>query len=172
MRRPLILLPLAALLLAAAPASRPAAAPPTALRIDGEGLTPITLSPANIAAKPHIELKVKEHSGETATYSGVPLRDLLAAAGAPLANDQLRGKALALYALAEGTDGYQVVIALPELAPGFTDVAILVADKRNGQPLAPTDGPFKLIVPQDKRQGRWVRLLAAIHLQRATPPAK
>lgn len=151
--------------LAAAPPATMKA--PTELHVDGEGITAVAITPAELAKKTHVEVKVTEHSGEAATYSGVPLRELLAAAGAPLGDEHLRGKAMALYVVAEGADGYRAVIALPELDAGFTDATVIVADKRNGVALAANEGPFKLIVPQDKKQGRWVRFLAGIHVERA-----
>ena len=64
---------------------------------------------------------------------------------------------MALYLLVEATDGYRVVFALPELDPAFKDRAGLLADRRDGQPLAAAEGPLRLVVPGEKRHARWVR---------------
>ena len=64
---------------------------------------------------------------------------------------------MALYLLVEAADGYRVVFALPELDPAFTERMVLLADHRDGQPLTTTEGPLRLVVPDDKRHARWVR---------------
>lgn len=56
-----------------------------------------------------------------------------------------------------GLDGKTVVYAIAELDAAFTDRIVLLADRRNGQPLLPDTGPWQVIVPNDKRPARWVR---------------
>jgi hypothetical protein len=46
------------------------------------------------------------------------------------------------------------VFPLAEFDPGFSDQVILVADRRDGQPLNSREGPRRLIVPRDKRPAR------------------
>jgi hypothetical protein len=46
---------------------------------------------------------------------------------------------------------------LSEQDPELTDRVILLADAKDGQPLAPNEGPFRIIVPGEKRAARWVR---------------
>ncbi len=106
--------------------------------------------------------KVKEHEAET-TYTGVSLHEVLVRAGAPTGN-QLHGRVLASYVLASAKDGYQAVFTLTEMDPGFTDDDILIADRANGIPLPETQGPFRLIVPHDKKPARSVRMLEKIEL--------
>ncbi|MGE3541290.1 MAG: hypothetical protein AB7N91_28130 [Candidatus Tectimicrobiota bacterium] len=67
----------------------------------------------------------------------------------------------------EAADGYRVVFALPELDPAFTERLVLLAEQRDGQPLAATEGPLRLVVPGEKRQARWVRQVRSGSLQRA-----
>jgi hypothetical protein len=64
----------------------------------------------------------------------------------------------------EGADDYRVVIALPELDPGFTDRVILLADKVDGHPLDSKSGPFRVIVPGEKRMARWVRQAVSLKI--------
>jgi DMSO/TMAO reductase YedYZ molybdopterin-dependent catalytic subunit len=152
-----------------APATAPATAPTagSTLLLDMEGGKSLTLSDAEVAALPHEQVKATEHSGTVATYSGVPLDKLLEKIDAPFGEKNLRGKNMALYVVAEGADGYKTTFSLTEIDPGFSDRHILVADLREGQPLAAKWGPLQLIVPTDKRQGRWVRMLTALHIRRA-----
>jgi hypothetical protein len=65
------------------------------------------------------------------------------------------------------TDAYRVVFALPELDPAFTDQMILLADRRDDKPLPSNEGPWRIVVPNEKRQGRWVRQVVAITIKRA-----
>jgi hypothetical protein len=76
--------------------------------------------------------------------------------------DSLRGKRLSSYLLVEAADGYRVVIALPELDPGFTDRVILLADNADGHPLDSKEGPFRIVIPGEKRMARWVRQVIAL----------
>jgi hypothetical protein len=125
---------------------------------------PVVFSPAEFRALPHITITVHNaHSNADETYSGVPLAHLLAKLDAPL-GDKLRGKALASYIVATGSDGYSIVLSIAEVDPSFHGGEIIVADKRDGQPLAKS-GPFQLIVSEDKRPARWVHNLVAISLQ-------
>jgi hypothetical protein len=55
------------------------------------------------------------------------------------------------------TLAYRVVFALAELDPGYTDRVILLADRADGQPLDSKTGPFRIVVPGEKRMARWVR---------------
>jgi len=55
------------------------------------------------------------------------------------------------------TLAYRVVFALAELDPAFTDRVILLADRADGQPLDNKTGPFRIVVPGEKRMARWVR---------------
>ena len=74
---------------------------------------------------------------------------------------------MALYLLVEAADGYRVVFALPELDPAFTERVVLLADHRDGQPLTPAEGPLRLVVPDEKRQARWVRQVGSGTVHRA-----
>jgi Carboxypeptidase regulatory-like domain len=127
---------------------------------------PVVLSPAEFRALAHSTITVhKAHSDADERYSGVPLIVLLAKLDAP-AGDQLRGKALASYIVASGSDGYSVVLSIAEADPSFHGGEILVADTRDGQPLGKS-GPFQLIVSEDKRPARWVHNLVSISLHDA-----
>lgn len=118
-------------------------------------------TPATLAALPHTSITVyNEHAKATQTYSGVPLIDLLTRLGVP---DKPRGKQFKLYLVAVGSDGYEVVYSLGEVAPDVHDATVLVADSEDGKPIA-EDGPFKMVATGEKRPARWVRNLVAIRV--------
>lgn len=138
----------------------------TELSINGEVTQPLKLTQADWAKLPrHIE-RAKDHDGVEATFAGVALVDILRLAGVAL-GEQLRGKSLTTYLLVKVADGYQVMFALPELDPGFTDRVIFLADRRDGQPLSTTEGPSRILVPGEKRHARWVRQVTTLTIQHA-----
>jgi DMSO/TMAO reductase YedYZ molybdopterin-dependent catalytic subunit len=141
--------------------------PPTtaSLTIGGEVAAPLTLSVAELARIPHLKIEASEH-GNSAHYAGVPLVELLKRAGAPL-GETLRGKNVALVAVAIGADGYRAVFALAELDPAVADHQVLVVDEQDDKPLSAQHGPLRLVVPQDKRAARWVRQLIRIEVRTA-----
>jgi len=121
---------------------------------------PVQVNASDISAMTHQKLSVDEH-GKTVSYDGVPLRLVLEKAGFVF-GDSMRGKKLASYLLVEAAEGYRVLFALPELDPAFTDHVILLADRADGHPLDNKEGPFRLVVPGEKRRARWVRQVTSL----------
>jgi hypothetical protein len=68
-----------------------------------------------LAKLPHVHVHASVH-GVDADWDGVPLIEILRAAGAP-SGETLRGLALALYVRISAADGYRAVFALAELDP-------------------------------------------------------
>ena len=126
----------------------------------------IHLAASDLAKLPRVHLNAVAHDGKAHEYEGVRLSDVLAKAGAP-SGDLLRGKEMADFVVAEAADSYRVVFSLAELDPDFGNRQIIVADKMDGQPLPPQDGPLRLVVSGDKRQARWVRMLTTLTIARA-----
>jgi DMSO/TMAO reductase YedYZ molybdopterin-dependent catalytic subunit len=154
------------LVLAQTPQSQPQApAGPATLVVTGDIATPLTLKAEDLAAMPREKATIPEQDGTQVEYEGVPLREILKRAGAPL-EGQLRGKALATYVLAKAHDGYQVVFALGEIDASFGNEQIIVADKRDGKPLFGYQGPFRLVCPHDKAGARSVRMLETLEIVR------
>jgi DMSO/TMAO reductase YedYZ molybdopterin-dependent catalytic subunit len=129
---------------------------------------PLSLSAEDLARMPRQTVEATGHDGKPARFEGVVLSEVLKAAGAPL-GDRLRGTELSKLLLVEAADGYRVTFALPELDPAFTDAVVLLADRRDGQPLAASEGPLRLVVPHEKRQGRWVRQVQRLSVLQANP---
>ena len=137
------------------------------LRIDGESARPLTVSRAAFAQLPRTVVQVRDRDGTVSAYAGVLLRDILALAGVPL-GELLRGERLALYAVVEAADKYRVVFALPELDAAFTERIVLLADRRDEQPLSAAEGPLRLVMPDEQRRARWVRQVVSIHIRQAS----
>jgi hypothetical protein len=143
-------------------AQAPAAA---VLAIQGDIPSPLSLTADDLAKMPRQMVSVPAPDGAKIVYEGVTLLEILQKAGAPLGK-QLRGKALASYVVAKAHDGYQVVFTLGELDPQFGNQSILLADKRDGKPLAEKQGPFRLVCPNDKEGARSVRMLETLEIVR------
>jgi DMSO/TMAO reductase YedYZ molybdopterin-dependent catalytic subunit len=135
---------------------------PTAVMVTGAVPHPLSLTAADLAAMPRATAVTTSNGMET-TYEGVWVSDVLKKAGAPLGG-ALRGAALSTYVVAAASDGYQVVFSLGELDPEMTEGKVLLADKANGQPLYGEDGSFRLVVPNDKRGARSLRMLTSLNV--------
>jgi DMSO/TMAO reductase YedYZ molybdopterin-dependent catalytic subunit len=148
-----------------AQAPQPETTGPAILAVTGDVPTPLTLKAEDLAAMPREKAFIPDQDGTQVEYEGVPLREILKRAGAPLGG-QLRGKALASYILAKAHDGYQVVFTLGEIDAAFGNEQIIVADKRDGKSLFGYQGPFRLVCPHDKAGARSVRMLETLEFVR------
>jgi hypothetical protein len=72
--------------------------------------------------------------------------------------------------LISAADGYHVLFTLPEIDASYGDHVVLIADTRDGVPFLADAGPYRLITPFDKRDGRWVKQVTAVDLQNVTAP--
>jgi hypothetical protein len=113
-----------------------------------------------------VSVDATEENGTQAHYEGVALGDVLVKHGVALGR-ALRGPVLAHYVLVKAADGYRAIYALPELDRTFNDRIVLLADRRNGAPLDAKAGPFRIVVPGEKHQARWVRQVTEIDLESA-----
>jgi DMSO/TMAO reductase YedYZ molybdopterin-dependent catalytic subunit len=139
-----------------------AATGPDQLSIGGDVPKPFTLSIDDLRRLPHKTIQVMNaHENKQEAYDGVLLSDLLKQAGAP-SGEAIRGKLMTTYVIAEGSDGYRSLFSLAELDSGFEDSGVLVAYSLDGAPMTGDIGPLRLVVPNDKRPARWVRMLASI----------
>lgn len=132
---------------------------PASVTVSGDVPRPVTLSLSDLKALPQHAISSAAHD-QTGKYEGPALRDVLTKAGFSTAS--LRGAALATYVVVTGADGYQVVFAIAELDPEFTDRVILLAITKDGSPLPENARPFQVIVPDEKRPARWVRQVVSI----------
>ena len=132
-----------------------------AMRVDGQESV---LLAADLATLPRHEQRVTlDGTDQTATVSGVRLWDLLQRARVPSPTASGRQRAV-MYIRLTGSDGQNAVVSLAEIDPSFTKRVVLVADRRNGQPLAAAEGPWRVFIPDDLRHARWIRGLASVEV--------
>ena len=133
------------------------------LSVTGEVTTPLTLTKEGFASYKSVNHKVKDRDGKEHEFKGVALIEILEKAGVTTGS-KLRGDNVAKFVLIEAADGYEVVYALPEIDPEFTDQIIILATEKDGQPLQNGEGPFRIITPNDKKQARWIREVKSIKI--------
>ncbi len=134
------------------------------LTVTGEVTRPLTLQAADVKGLPHTEITAADRDGKEHTYSGIPLIELLRQAGAST-GAELKGKNLTKYIVVKATDGYEVVFAIAELDPDFSTRTILLADSVDGTPLAAGTGPYRVVVPGEKKPARWIRDVKGIEVK-------
>jgi len=120
------------------------------------------LNRKDLEALPRIKVTAAEH-GSSASFEGVTLKSVLEKAGVTF-GESMRGKRLTNCLLVEAADGYRVVIALPELDPAFTDKQTILAFLRDGKPLGEKEGPYRIVIPEEKRMARWVRQVTTLKI--------
>jgi len=133
--------------------TQPTAGAQPSIKVVGEVLHPLTLTAADLAKMKRTNATAKDRQGVPHSFSGVALADIFEQAGVTTGK-QLKGENLAKYLLVSCADGYQVVFSLAELDSSFTDRVVILADQEEGKPLPATTGPFRLIVPGEKKPAR------------------
>jgi hypothetical protein len=123
---------------------------------------PVVLSRAEVEALPHVRVET-DRSGEMVRFEGVLLRSVLEKAGVTF-GDALKGKQLAAVLVVEAADRYRVAMALPELDPAFTEKQVLLVFLRNGKALDAKEGPYRILIPEEKRMARWVRQVTTLKI--------
>jgi hypothetical protein len=153
---------LPAALLALALALHPARASCQQLIVQNGSGKQIVLARADIEVLPRVKVTTGA-SGSSTVFEGVPLKDLLEKAGVGFA-EPMKGKRLASCLLVEAADGYRVVMALPEIDPAFTDKQVVLVFLKDGKPLDAKEGPYRIVIPDEKRMARWVRQVTTLKI--------
>jgi len=138
---------------------------------DGVAHPPLALTLTDLAAIDHVSVKVHSHDGADHAYSGVPVSVILKRAGLP-SGEELRGTLLTRYIVMTAHDGYRVLFSLPELDPAFTDTQAIVADRVDGKPLGGREGPLRIIIPGEKREARWIRMVEKVEILSSPEPMR
>ena len=139
------------------------AAQAASVTITGDVPNSITLTDSALQSLPRQHIQQSEHGKPPAGYDAILLRDLLSRAGVDF-SAPLRGAALARAVVVEASDGYRVVFAIGELDPGTVNQPILLAVRKEGQPLDAHEGPFRILAPGDTRPARSARMVTTIRL--------
>jgi DMSO/TMAO reductase YedYZ molybdopterin-dependent catalytic subunit len=133
------------------------------IKVEGEVTTPLTLTKPDLDKLPALTVRAMDHDGKEHVYGGVALAEVLRQAGVTL-GAQLRGDNLTKYILVSAADGYKIVFALPEIDPDFASQAVLLAYTVDDKPLPAGEGPFRLVVPHEKKHARWIREVVSIKI--------
>ena len=91
------------------------------------------------------------------------LADILQKAGVTL-GENLKGKNLTKFVLAEATDGYQVIFSLAEVDKVYTDKLIIIANQVDGKPLSTIEGPYRIIISDEKKPTRLIRQVITLRI--------
>lgn len=134
----------------------------TVTGIDGKSAA---LSLTELAKLPQQTFKATSH-GTPVAFHGVLLPDVLSKVSLPT-GEKFHSTAASYYLVVEARDGYRAAFAWAELDSTFTDKPVYLVTERDGQPLSDKDGPFQLVVPGEKRDGRWVRQITALQVRKA-----
>jgi hypothetical protein len=121
------------------------------------------LSRADLESLPHVKVTAPEHSSGFANFEGVTLKSVLERTGVTF-GESIQGKRLTNCLLVEAADGYRAVLTLPELDPDFTDKQVLLVFLRDGKPLGAKEGPYRIVIPDEKRMARWVRQVTTLKI--------
>jgi len=133
--------------------------------------SPQVIERPDIAKLPHKNVKVKGPGSKPSIYSGVPLEELLEHMGAGFDKERRQAN-LGSIVLVESVDQPSVLFATAEFDTALTDKLILLADTKDGKPLSPPEGPFRIIAPDDKEPSRWVKQVWAIYVVQISEPSK
>jgi DMSO/TMAO reductase YedYZ molybdopterin-dependent catalytic subunit len=139
------------------------------LRVGGAVDNPLELTRADLAGMPRDEFQIPTQHDKSVmeTWSGVPMIELLRAAGAPV-GERLRGANMAGYVVVIAEDGFRAVYALAEIEPRFSpERRILVADRLNGEPLGEKFGNLRIANQGEAAFSRWVRQVVALEVRLA-----
>ncbi|RUL61458.1 molybdopterin-binding protein [Dyella dinghuensis] len=146
-----------------APADQPV------VRVIADGKAPITLDHTALAAMPRVSVTASAHHEAPSRWQGVSLQSILQKVDAP-SGEKLRGHAMTTIVRVTASDHYQIVFSLAELDPMLGNEQAMLADTQDGHPIA-KDGPYRIVVPGDKRPARWIRSVTTIEVINTAAPS-
>jgi hypothetical protein len=123
------------------------------------------LTAEELSKLPREECEV-ERGGKRQKYSGVSLASVLEHSDIVLGENS-RGRFLSRYILVGASDGYQVLLSIAEADPHLSRQTVLLANQCDDRPLDKIEGPWRLLVKDDRTQRRWVRGVTIIAVKSA-----
>jgi len=130
------------------------AVPAISLSVSGEVERPLKLTAADLAKLPHRSIRAKGHDGKEAEFEGVPLVEVLKLAGMKF-GEHLRRR-LSRGLRAAGT------------RPGLYRQGYPSRGQTRRQADGRKEGPLRIVVPDEKRQARWVRQVTGLVTKRSS----
>lgn len=139
--------------------------PSRMVEVTGAVASPLSLTVADLQkfASQVVDFKAPDNS--VRKYTGVLLKDVLAAAK-PIESDHFTLRQS--YAVAKSTDGYFALFTWAELFISPIGDGALLVSLRDGAPLGDDEGGIALVSARDTRSGpRYVKWLSSIDFRRA-----
>lgn len=115
---------------------------------------------------PQHEAVVVSKDGASVKFRGALLKEVMTTACPSIAAIEKRTMVASAVRI-EAADGYTALIALTEADSSFRAQPVLLTWERNGQLMNAHDGPFQVVVPDDRRHARNVR--STVLLEVITP---
>jgi hypothetical protein len=142
--------------------------PDNFLDLRGDLPNPQRINTVDLHKLPRAEIHTPDphNPGKETVYSGTPLVEVLKVGGLLLSGMAGIRDIVTMTVIVEATDGYRALFSLAELDPELTDRVTLLADTKDGAPLPPREGPFRIIVPGDKLPARWVRQVRSVTVRK------
>ncbi len=137
-----------------------------ALRLEVENGKKLDLKSADLAKLPRREIRVRNQDDKETVYEGVEVREILQLADVKFGKEFDRVN-LPRYLTVEAADNYRVVFAFAELDVAFNEKMILLVEKADGKLLPEKYGRWQIVVPDEKKRGRWVRQVVALKVKSA-----
>ena len=135
------------------------------LALHGIGGSVIKLTAADLQKLPSRTIHATPEHRSAADYKCTTVGEILTGSGLQMGKN-IRGKRLGDYLRVKAADGYEVVFALPELDPEFTDRLVLLCYLKDGAALPADEGPLRLVIPEEKRPARWMRQVTDFFLEK------
>lgn len=135
------------------------------LTIEGLNNSRAALSEGDLCRLPSRSIRGL-HEYTPVNFSGVLLSDALALVVQP-SGDEFVGSSLDHYVLVENRQNERALFAWAEVDQSLTERNIYLALKVDGHALPCRSAPIQLLVPADKRRGRWLGQVALIRIKRA-----
>jgi DMSO/TMAO reductase YedYZ molybdopterin-dependent catalytic subunit len=152
--------------------------PPDAISVDGCVSKPDDWTVARLKSELSADIGTVSYTtkDQKHTSSAVPLVALLKASGVstqlkadPTADPKTKHHELRLVVVVQGVDGYVATFSLAELLGELGNRPAWLAFEMDEKPLSATEGPLKLIVPDDQKPARWVHAVRSISVVDITP---
>jgi len=134
--------------------------------VHGLGASAVSLSLADLAKLPQQTVHFADRKQPVA-FAGVLLLDVLSKVDLS-AGEKFHKTRASYYVVVDAADGYKAVFAWAELDPDLAAKKVYLVTAQDGKPLAAADGPFRLIVPDDKAGSRSVHQVTAFTLKQAS----
>jgi DMSO/TMAO reductase YedYZ molybdopterin-dependent catalytic subunit len=139
------------------------------LQLEGDLVTPTTLTVKALAALPTVPVEWNDKSGHH-TGTGVRLDTVLLQNGfsegpmGPKVNPKVKHQGLRAVVIASAPDGYEAVFSVGELLLTLGATNAVVVWEMDGQPLPREVGPFRLVVSTDKGSSRSIHQVAKLRV--------